>query len=135
MPDANLELRHHPDAEAAEDPASLILAALAAGAAAAAKDQANNALNDTYNQLTALLAKRFQKHAADQPTATPALPTDPAAILKAHKTTPDNPTAPLEHALKATGADQNQHILTTARALPKASQPTRRPSRSASYPL
>jgi hypothetical protein len=107
VPDPNLELRHHPDAEAAEDPASLILAALAAGAAAAAKDQANNALNDTYNQLTALLAKRFQARPTSRPPPAPHRPGgDPQS---ARNQTRQRKTLS-EHALKATGADQNLHL-------------------------
>jgi tetratricopeptide (TPR) repeat protein len=123
MLDLQGELRHHAAVEGVVDPVSLIVAALAAGAAAGGKDVASSELKNVYNGLTALLVKRFRKHTANQPTATPALPADPVAMLEAHETKPDSWKAPLEQALKATGADQDQEILAAAKAILEQADP------------
>jgi len=81
------------------EPVSMILAALAAGAAAAAKDTASQAVKDGYASLKALIAKRF----AGKPEAEMA--------LTQHEKKPDVWEAPLTDSLAETSVDQDQEIV------------------------
>jgi len=83
----------------------LILAALAAGAAAASKDVASQALKDAYNGLKALLIDHF----GGRPEA--------ELALAQHATKPDVWKLPLQDALTSTGADTDAAILEAARHL------------------
>jgi hypothetical protein len=83
----------------------LILAALAAGAVAASKDVASQAVKDAYNGLKNLLKRHF----ADKPEA--------QVALEQHAAKPDTWKLPLQDALEQTGADKDQAILDAARRL------------------
>jgi hypothetical protein len=87
------------------DPISLIVAALAAGAAAAAKDTASQAVKDAYNGLKALIHKRF----AGRPEA--------SVALTQHELAPQVWQAPLKDSLDKTGAANDPIILEAARRL------------------
>jgi hypothetical protein len=94
------------------DPLSLIVAALAAGAAAAAKDTAGAAIRDGYQGLKALIRKR--------------LAADPAAsvVLQEHEKDPDTYDAPLRKKLAAAALEQDQEILLAARQVLEQSTPS-----------
>jgi hypothetical protein len=94
------------------DPLSLIVAALAAGAAAAAKDTAGAAIRDGYQGLKALIRKR--------------LAADPAAsvVLQDHEKDPDTYDAPLRKKLAAAALEQDQEILLAARQVLEQSTPS-----------
>lgn len=62
------------------DPISLIVAALAAGVAASAKDVAGSAVKDAYCGLRGLIIRRL--HASKNPDATAV---DPDTLLTAHE--------------------------------------------------
>ena len=84
-----------------------ILGALAAGAAATAKDTATQAIKDAYQGLKKLIEGKF----ADKPAA--------ATALVEHETRPDVWKKPLEVALIDAGADQDKEIVRRARELRK----------------
>ena len=87
------------------DPLSLIVAALTAGAAAAAKDTAGAAIKDGYQGLKGLI----QRKVAETPAAT--------VVLDEHEKDPDTYDAPLKKKLAEAAADQDAAILQAARAL------------------
>lgn len=93
------------------DPATLLLAALSAGATAAAKDTANEAVKDAYHALRALVQRRF----AGKPEA--------QLALAQHEAKPSVWEAPLKDALESTGADQNVDIIRAAQRLMALLQP------------
>jgi hypothetical protein len=90
---------------------SLILAALAAGAAAAAKDTASQAIKDAYAGLKALVQKRF----ADKPEAEMA--------LTQHEKKPEVWQEPLKDSLTETGADKDEEIIRQAQQVMKLVNP------------
>lgn len=84
-----------------------IVAALAAGAAAAAKDTAGSAIKDAYAGLKKLIQGRF----AGKPSAD--------VVLAEHEKKPETWKEPLKEALAETGADKDQEIVQQARMLIK----------------
>ena len=93
------------------DPVSIIVTALAAGAAAAAKDTASQAIKDSYAGLKSLIQKRF----ANKPEAEMA--------LTQHQNKPEVWAAPLKDALTETGAAENDDIIRQAQHLLKLINP------------
>jgi hypothetical protein len=87
------------------DPVSTILAALAAGAVAAAKDTASAAIKDGYEGLKSLLKKKL----ADRPVA--------VAALQAHAQGVEEAEAALVPALRKGGLDSDGEVLEAARRL------------------
>jgi hypothetical protein len=87
------------------DPITLIVTALAAGAAAGVQGTAASAVKDAYAGLKALVKKRF----AGRP--------DAELILARHERAPDTWQAPLAAELRDAGADRDPDLVTTARAL------------------
>jgi hypothetical protein len=87
------------------DPLSVIVAALVAGAAAAAKDTAGAAIKDSYQGLKGLI----QKQLAGCPAA--------AVVLEEHEKDPATYEAPLKKKLAEAAADQDAAILQAARTL------------------
>ncbi len=93
------------------DPVSIIVTALVAGAAAAAKDTASQAIKDSYAGLKALIQKRFSdKQKAEM-------------ILTEHQNKPEVWEAPLKDALTETGAPQDDAIIRQAQQLLKLVNP------------
>jgi hypothetical protein len=80
------------------DPVTLILAALAAGAAGGLGDTATQAVKDGYAALKELIRKRF----AGAPKA--------EETLADHEADPDTYEKPLAKQLEVTGADQDPEI-------------------------
>ncbi len=95
------------------EPISLILAALAAGAVAAAKDTAGTAVKDAYEGLKGLIKKRF----AEQGKA------DSATILDKHEQKPEKTKALLEDELVEAGIDKDEEILKAAQEIMKKEDP------------
>ena len=93
------------------DPVTVIVSALVAGVAAAAKDTASQAVKDAYSGLKALIQKRF----AGKPEAEMA--------LAQHEKKPEVWEAPLKDALVNTGVDKDKAILQSAEKLLKLVQP------------
>jgi hypothetical protein len=87
------------------DPVTLILAALAAGAAAGAKDIAGDVVRDTYGALKSLVRRRFQGDQAEE------------IALEKHAEDPQVWNEPLKKALTDSGADQDDEILRRAKEL------------------
>ena len=87
------------------DPVTLIVTALAAGAAAALQDGASAAVKDAYARLRALVAKRF----ADRP--------DGELVLARHEAAPQTWEAPLTAELSASGAGDDAGLAAAAQAL------------------
>jgi hypothetical protein len=87
------------------DPLSLIVAALATGAATAAKDTAGAAIKDGYQGLKALLQKKL----AGNQAAT--------VVLEEHEKDPDTFDAPLKKKLAEAAVDQDPDILQAAERL------------------
>jgi hypothetical protein len=87
------------------DPLSLIVAALAAGAAAGAKETAGAAIKDSYHGLKSLIQLKL----AGDASAT--------VVLEEHEKDPETYTAPLKKKLAETVADQDAAILRAARIL------------------
>jgi len=94
------------------DPVSVVLAALAAGATAAAKDSASQAVKDAYDGLKALVKKRFEKK---KPQAEMA--------LAEYEKDPDTWEKPLQKSLVETGADQDEAIVRQAQQVLKLLNP------------
>jgi len=94
------------------DPVSVVLAALAAVATAAAKDSASQALKDAYDGLKALVQKRFEKK---KPQAEMA--------LAEYEKDPDTWEKPLQKSLVETGADQDEAIVRQAQQVLKLVNP------------
>lgn len=87
------------------DPITLIIGALAAGAATGFTETASKAVQDAYAGLKALLRRRF----AGRPEAETA--------LEQHEKKPEVWEAPLAEALRETGADEDDEILKAATQL------------------
>ncbi|MFN9621261.1 MAG: hypothetical protein ACK587_00260 [Cyanobacteriota bacterium] len=87
------------------DPLSVIIAALVAGAAAAAKDTAGAAIKDGYQGLKGLIQKKLTGSVAA------------TVVLEEHEKDPDTYGAPLRKKLAEAAADQDAAILQAARAL------------------
>jgi hypothetical protein len=87
------------------DPITLIVAALAAGAAAGVQGTAASAVKDAYAGLKALVKKRF----AGRP--------DAELILARHERAPQTWQAPLAAELSDVGADRDRDLLAAAQAL------------------
>jgi hypothetical protein len=93
------------------DPVMLIVSALAAGAAAAAKDTAGQAVKDAYSGLKALLARKL----GGRPTA--------ATILDEHEKAPDVWEKPLEHELMESGVVDDEDLVRAAQAVMASADP------------
>jgi microcompartment protein CcmL/EutN len=87
------------------DPITLIVTALAAGAASALQDGASAAVKDAYARLKALVSKRF----ADRPKG--------ELVLAEHETAPQTWQAPLAAELSAVGAEGDADLAAAAQAL------------------
>lgn len=87
------------------EPVTLIVSALVAGASAAAKDTAGQAIKDAYQGLKSLLQKRF----AGQPKA--------EAALAEHEQDPETYEKPLQKALTETNAADDEAIRQKAQEL------------------
>lgn len=87
------------------DPISVIVAALAAGAAAGLKDTASCAIKDAYGGLRELVRRRFE----GQPVA--------ATALEEHEKAPQVWQAPLEAELVAVNAGADEEIVAAAQRL------------------
>ena len=96
------------------DPITLIIGALAAGATAAAKDTASQAVKDAYAGLKTLIQRRF----AEKKT-----PEGEMALTK-YEEKPAVWEAPLKDALAETQTDQAPEILQAAEALKHALEQT-----------
>jgi hypothetical protein len=87
------------------DPISLILAALVAGASAAVKETAGDAIKNGYNVLKALIVRRFK----DEP--------DAQGEVDAVERAPDADHTRLRQRLQATGASADEDLVRAAREL------------------
>ncbi len=93
------------------DPVSMVLAALAAGATAAAQDTASQAVKDAYAGLKALVKKRFEKK-----------PQAEMALAEYEKDT-DTWQKPLQKSLVEAGADQDEALVRQAQQVLKLVNP------------
>jgi hypothetical protein len=91
----------------AMDPITLIVAALAAGAAAGMGDTASQAVKDAYAGLKALIKRRFAGNAKAEET------------LADHETDPETYEKPLAKELKVAGVQDDQEIVRAAEELLK----------------
>ena len=87
------------------DPITLILAALAAGAASGAKDVATDAIRDLYGGLKGLVHKKFQGDDVKE------------VALKQYEADPETWKEPLKKALTDAGVDKDEEIQERAKAL------------------
>ena len=87
------------------DPLTLILTALAAGAASGLQDSTSSAMKSAYASLKALV----KKHLSDRPAGEP--------VLAEYESAPDVWERPLTAQLEAAGADQNMELVRAAQAL------------------
>ena len=87
------------------DPVTVIVTALAAGAASALQDGVSAAVKDAYARLRALVTKQF----ADRPKA--------ELVLAEHEAAPQTWEAPLAAELSAVGAEGNANLVAAAQAL------------------
>ena len=87
------------------DPITLIVAALAAGAASGVTDTVSSAVKDAYASLKALVKKRF----AGRPGA--------ELVLAKHENAPQTWRAPLTAELGEAGADRDPELVAAAQAL------------------
>ena len=87
------------------DPVTLIVTALAAGAASALQDGVSAAVKDAYARLKALVTKQF----ADRPKA--------ELVLAEHEAAPQTWEAPLAAELSAVGAEGDTNLVAAAQAL------------------
>lgn len=94
------------------DPISLIIAALAAGAAASAKETAGEAVKDAYAGLRALIRRRFAGN------------TGAEAALDQVERQPASDHAEVAQHLAAAGAAGDEEVLRAARALLERVDPT-----------
>ncbi|MGZ3623940.1 MAG: hypothetical protein ACXVDN_21615 [Ktedonobacteraceae bacterium] len=92
-------------------PLTLILTALAAGAAAGIQSTASQAIQEAYTGLKTLIQRKF----TGKPEAEMA--------LTQHEQKPDIWKAPLEEGLKETGADKDDEIIMAAQKLMALVQP------------
>ncbi|WP_373529537.1 hypothetical protein [Nostoc sp.] len=93
------------------EPISLIIAALGAGAIAAAKDTAGTAVKDAYQGLKTLIKKKFESEPKAQ------------MVLEEHETDPETYEAPLKKKLAEAGVDQDAEIIKAAQELLKQEKP------------
>jgi hypothetical protein len=100
------------------DPISLIVAALAAGVAAGAKDVAGGAIKDAYKGLKGLISRRLRT--SKSPDATTV---DPDTLLNAHEQRPETWKTPLEEALRAGGAADDPDLMAAAQRLVEMADP------------
>src|SRR5690242_2362717 len=101
------------------DPVTLIVTALAAGAAAARQDGAKSAVKTAYARLRELAKKRFED------------PANGEYVLDKHAAAPRLWRAPLEGELVKADAGRDRDLLTAARELMKMLDP--RGSRAGEY--
>ena len=87
------------------DPVTLIVTALAAGAASALQDGASSAVKDVYARVMALVKKRF----ANLPKG--------ELVLAEHQAAPQTWEAPLAAELSAAGAEGDAALVAAAQAL------------------
>jgi hypothetical protein len=87
------------------DPVTLIVMALATGAAAGVTESASSAVKDAYASLRALVRKRL----AGRP--------DAELVLARHETSPETWQAPLVAVLAAAGAEHDADLVAAAQAL------------------
>ena len=87
------------------DPITLIVTALATGAALGAKDTASSAVTDAYTCLKALVKKRF----ADRPAG--------ELVLAEHESAPETWRDPLTAELDAAGADRDADLVAAAQEM------------------
>jgi hypothetical protein len=93
------------------DPVSLIIAAVVAGAAAAAKDTASQSVKISFAALKELIKRRF---GGNSPVA---------AAIESVERDPESDTAALKEQLIAAGADQDENIVRKAQELKTADDP------------
>jgi hypothetical protein len=87
------------------DPVTLIVTALAAGAASALQDGASSTVKDAYARVIALVKRRF----ASRPKG--------EVVLAEHQAAPQTWEAPLAAELFAAGADGDADLVSAAQAL------------------
>jgi hypothetical protein len=87
------------------DPVTLIVAALAAGAASGASETATTAIRDAYQGLKRLVSARFASRNSAE------------VALAEHETDPDTWEAPLARELHTTGADGDPAVIEAAQRL------------------
>jgi hypothetical protein len=87
------------------DPVTLIVTALAAGAASALQDGASAAVKDAYARLKALVSKRFAGRAKAE------------LVLAEHRAAPQTWGKPLAAELFAAGAESDADLVAAAQAL------------------
>ncbi len=87
------------------DPVTLIVMALAAGAATALQDGTAQAVKDAYARLKTLVTKRFTGHPKAE------------LVLAEHEAAPQTWEAPLAAELSAAGADADADLVEAAQAL------------------
>ena len=87
------------------DPVTLIVTALAAGAASALQDGASSVVKDAYVRVTALVKKRF----ANRPKG--------ELVLAEYQAAPQTWEAPLAAELSAAGADGDADLVAAAQVL------------------
>jgi len=87
------------------DPVTLIVTALAAGAASALQEGASSAVKDAYTRVMALVKRRF----ASRPKA--------ELVLAEHQAAPQTWEAPLAAELSAVGADGDADLVAAAQTL------------------
>lgn len=93
------------------DPVSLVISALVAGATAAFKDTAGQAMKDAYGSLKTLLKRKF----AGKPAA--------EVALDQHEEKPEVWKEPLKQALTESGAGEDEEVIKAAQALLKQVDP------------
>lgn len=87
------------------DPITLIVTALAAGAASGVTDTASSAVRDAYASLKALVRKRFAGRQAGE------------LVLAEHESAPETWREPLMAQLGAVGADRDADLVAAAQQL------------------
>ena len=87
------------------DPVTLIVTALAAGAASALQDGASSAVKDAYARVKALVKKRFAGRPGGE------------LVLARHEAAPQTWEAPLAAELSAADADSDADLVAAAQAL------------------
>jgi hypothetical protein len=92
------------------EPVTAIIGAIAAGAAAAAKDTASQAVKDAYSGVKSMILKHFSnKNKAEG-----------EMVLTNYTTKPDTWKAPMKEALLETDADKSADIMAAVEKLQKA---------------
>ncbi|AFZ13497.1 hypothetical protein Cri9333_2639 [Crinalium epipsammum PCC 9333] len=97
------------------EPISVIIAALGAGAIAAAKDTAGTAVKDAYQTLKTLIKKKFVEQGKE----------DDSNIVDKHEKKPDSAAVKelLKEELSDVGVDQDEKILKAAEEIMKKEDP------------